>query len=263
MPTAPTVLVVLGALVGASAVGVNLQRRLDDRHKTRETGDHIRLIISILVTFTAIVLGLLISNVKSSFDQFDSRLRAFAGDITELDVRLREFGEDAAPIRAQLRTYLAASIADTWRNEPPPLGDYPKFSSPPSLERKQLGKLLIDADIAIRKLDPTDTFHKRLATQIENRMSETMAQRRLLIETAHDTITLPLLAAMTAWLAIVFAVFGIIAPRNVVVYATILLCALSFSSAIFFILELDTPTDGFIYVSSEPLRDALQHIDSE
>jgi hypothetical protein len=94
-------------------------------------------------------------------------------------------------------------------------------------------------------------------------MSETMAQRRLLIETAHDTITWPLLAAMTAWLVIVFAVFGIIAPRNMVVYATIMLCALSFSSAIFFILELDTPTDGFIYVSSEPLRDALQHIDAQ
>ena len=68
---------------------------------------------------------------------------------------------------------------------------------------------------------------------------------------------------MTGWLVIVFAVFGIIAPRNGVVYATILLCALSFSSAIFFILELDTPTDGFIYVSSEPLRDALQHFDAQ
>jgi hypothetical protein len=68
---------------------------------------------------------------------------------------------------------------------------------------------------------------------------------------------------MTAWLVIVFAVFGIIAPRNAVVYATVLLCALAFSSAIFFILELDTPTDGFIYVSSEPLRDALRHIDAQ
>ena len=67
---------------------------------------------------------------------------------------------------------------------------------------------------------------------------------------------------MTGWLVIVFAVFGVIAPRNLVVYVTILLCALSFSSAIFFILELDTPIDGFIYVSSDVLRDALRHIDS-
>jgi hypothetical protein len=47
--TAPTVLAVLGALICASAFGVNLQQRLPERHKTRETGDHIRLMISILV----------------------------------------------------------------------------------------------------------------------------------------------------------------------------------------------------------------------
>jgi hypothetical protein len=31
------------------------------------------------------------------------------------------------------------------------------------------------------------------------------------------------------------------------------------SSVISLILELDTPIDGFIYVSSEPLRNALRH----
>jgi hypothetical protein len=37
---------------------------------------------------------------------------------------------------------------------------------------------------------------------------------------------------------------------------------LTADAAIFFILEFDTPVDGFIYVSSEPLRDALRHIDA-
>ena len=53
-------------------------------------------------------------------------------------------------------------------------------------KRKQLGDLLINVDIAIRKLEPTDTFHKRLATQIENRMSETMAQRLTQFDIATD-----------------------------------------------------------------------------
>ena len=171
-------------------------------------------------------------------------------------------GEDAAPIRTKLRTYLAAAIADTWPNETPPSGDYPKFPPSPGIERRQLGDMLIAADIAIGRLDPPDVFRKRLVTQIENQISETMSQRRLLIGTSRDTISFSLLVAMTAWLVIVFAVFGVIAPRNAVVYATILLCALSFSSAIFFILEFDTPVDGLIYVSSEPLRDALRHIDA-
>ena len=262
MLTAPTVLGVFGALLCASVFGVNLQRKLAEHHKSRETGDHVRLIISILVTFTAVVLGLLISNVKSSYDQFDSRLRTFAADITELDVRLREYGDDAAPIRAKLRTYVAASIADTWRNEPAPsasirsLARFP-VSSVSNLERCWSTPISLFAN-SIRP----NSFRKRLVTQIENRMSETMSQRRLLIGTSRDTISLSLLVAMTAWLAIVFAVFGVIAPRNVVVYTTIFLCALSFSSAIFFILEFDTPLDRFVYVSSEPLRDALLHIDA-
>jgi len=58
MLTAPAVIGVFGALLCASAVGVALQRKVAEQHKSKETGDHVRLIISMLVTFTAVVLGL-------------------------------------------------------------------------------------------------------------------------------------------------------------------------------------------------------------
>jgi amino acid transporter len=256
------VLAVLIVLLCASAAGMVLQRALKDRHKSRETADHIRLIISILVTFTAVLLGLLISNVKTSFDAFDSRLRGYVGDVTELDMRLREYGDDAAPIRANPCTYLAAAITGAWRNEPHPAGVYPMFQNTVSIEREPLGSLLLDADVAIRKLDPADHYHRRIADLLETRMTEMLARRQLLIETVHETVSWPLLVGMTAWLVVVFAVFGLISPRNAVVYATIVLCALSFGSAIFFILEFDTPLDGLIVVSSEPARDALRHLDA-
>ena len=164
MLTAPTVIGVFGALLCASALGVILQRRIAEQHRSKETGDHVRLIISILVTFTAVVLGLLISSVKSSYDQFECR-NAFAGDITELDVRLREYGEDAAPIRAELLTYLGAAKPTTavWHLS--------KICCESGPGAGQLGEMLINADMAIGKLDPPDLFHKRLVTQIENQMS--------------------------------------------------------------------------------------------
>jgi hypothetical protein len=89
-----------------------------------------------------------------------------------------------------------------------------------------------------------------------------LQQRRRAIETVHDTISWPLLVAMTLWLAIVFGVFGLTAPRNAVVYATILLCALCFASAIFFILDFDRPLSGLIRVSSESANEALRHLDT-
>jgi len=44
---------------------------------------------------------------------------------------------------------------------------------------------------------------------------------------------------------------------NTTVIATLLICALSISGAMFLILELDTPFAGLIRISSAPLRDAL------
>jgi len=261
MPYHGILLAVIVALVGASAIGMALHGRLSERQKSRETVEHVRLVISILVTFTALVLGLLLSDVKTSYNAFENRLRALDGSITELDQRLRQYGEETAPIRANLRAYLAGAIADTWRDEPRPYGVYPIYSAE-GVERAPLGNLLIEIDTAIRKLEPADPFHAGLANLLEAKSTELLGQRRLAIETVHETISIPLLAAMTAWLAVVFGVFGLTAPRNAVVYATIILCALSFASAIFFILDFDKPLSGMIRVSSEPARDALRHLDT-
>ena len=143
-----------------------------------------------------------------------------------------------------------------------PAGVYPTFQNTVSIEREPLGALLLDVDVAIRKLDPADHYHRRIADLLEARMTEMLARRQLLIETVHETVSWPLLVGMTTWLVVVFAVFGLISPRNAVVYATIVLCALSFGSAIFFILEFDTPLDGLITVSSEPARNSLRHLDA-
>ena len=263
LPYHGILLFVIVTLIGASALGMVLHGRLGERQKSRETIVHLRLVISILVTFTAIVLGLLLSNAKASHDAFDSRLRALGGSVVELDRRLRQYGEETAPIRANLRAYLAGAIADTWRDEPRPYGVYPTFDdAPEGVERAALGNLLIEVDDAVRKLEPSDPFHAGLANLLEAQVTELLRQRRLAIETVHEAISLPLLVAMTLWLAIVFGVFGLTAPRNAVVHATILVCALSFASAIFFVLDLDRPLTGLFRVSSQPALDALRRLDT-
>jgi hypothetical protein len=257
-----TVACILFLLLSATGVGVLLHDRVGEHRRTSETVDHVRLVVSILVTFTALVLSLLLSEVKGSFDLFDSRLRAFAGDMDNLDIRLREYGDEAQPVRAQLREYVAAAIADSWPDEPPPSGDYQKYPPMVGIERHQLGAMLIAMDMAIHKLDPPDTFHQRLAQSLANQMNETLRSRRQLIESAHDTVSWPLLLAMCIWLAVVFGVFGLIAPRNMVVYLTIVICALCVASAIFFIIEFDSSLDGFLRVASAPMRAALANIDA-
>ncbi|MEI6676560.1 MAG: hypothetical protein WCO57_15425 [Verrucomicrobiota bacterium] len=62
------------------------------------------------------------------------------------------------------------------------------------------------------------------------------------------------------WLAMLFLSFGLFAPRNATVSAVLLVCAFSVSSAVFLILEMSHPLDGFIKVSSAPLLKALELI---
>ena len=122
--------------------------------------------------------------------------------------------------------------------------------------------MLVGIDMAIRKLEPADRYRQRVAQSLEARMAEVLQGRRHVIEAVRDTISWPLLAATTGWLTIFFGVFGLIAPRNAVVHVTILLCAISFASTLYFIVEFDNPIEGQIRASSAPVRDALRHIDA-
>jgi hypothetical protein len=256
------VLIVFVLLLCASGLGMHLHDRLREQHRSNETKDHVRLIVSILVTFTALVLSLMLSEVKGTFDTFDARLRSFAGDISNLDIHLREYGPDAEPIRALIRKYVAAAIADSWRNEPAPSGDFPRFDGPAAVERPELGALLVQADIAIHKLDPPDRFRQRLTDSLSNQIDEALRARRQLLEASHDTISWPLMVAMCAWLAVVFGVFGLLSPRNAVVYLSIVICATCVASAIFLIDDFDSPIDGLLSASSDSMRATLSRMDA-
>ena len=258
---AALVLSIFVLLLSAAGIGTLLHGRLRERHRTNETVDHVRMVVSILVTFTALVLSLLLSEVKTSFDTFDARVRAFAGDLSNLDIHLREYGPDAEPVRALLREYVAAAIADTWRDEPAPTGDYPRFAKAAGVGRQQLGALLIKVDTAIHRLEGQDGFHQRLGQSLAGQIDEALHARRQLIETPQNTIAWPLMLAMCTWLAVIFAVFGLLSPRNVVVHLSIVTCALCVASAIFLINDFNSPVDGVLHISSGPMRDTLQQID--
>jgi nitric oxide reductase large subunit len=68
---------------------------------------------------------------------------------------------------------------------------------------------------------------------------------------------MPFLVVLVCWLAFIFMSFGLFARPNTTVIVALFVCALSFSSAIFLILELDQPFKGLIQISSAPLREAL------
>ncbi|WP_447866834.1 bestrophin-like domain, partial [Rahnella bonaserana] len=81
-----------------------------------------------------------------------------------------------------------------------------------------------------------------------------------LIEVSHSSMSQPFFAMLTLWLMIIFLSFGLIAPRNALAIFTITLGALSIASAVYVIVDLDSPFTGPIMISSQPMQEALLHL---
>jgi hypothetical protein len=219
-----------------------------------------------LMTFVALVLGLLTSSVKSSFDKVSNDVRGLAIHLIQLDHSLHEWGAETQATRELLRTYTATSIATTWTREPKPPGDYYPAQMPTGaeagseLESSVTNDMLTRLELDIRQLEPRDPMHRRLLTTCIAQFERLMQTHWRLVEQTGSSISVPFYVVLVFWLAIVFSGFGLTAPRNALSYTTIALGGLSIASAIFVILELDTPFSGFFTVSSQPMRHALAQL---
>jgi hypothetical protein len=62
---------------------------------------------------------------------------------------------------------------------------------------------------------------------------------------------------LIAWLFVLFISFGLFAPRNPLVVVALLVCALSIAGAVTLIVDMDSPFEGIIVVSAQPMQEAL------
>jgi hypothetical protein len=257
-------LLVFALLLLATGLGVWVRPLLPEEHKAHETVQLVQLVIGMLVTFAALVLGLMTASAKSSFDTASNDLRTFAADLIEFDTTLRELGRDTDEARRLLRVYTAAAIASTWPREPAPSGDYPKDigtqDNSQRLENVRLGDMLTDVGRQLRQLRAQDSLQQRALDDALTQYRRVVDARWKLIEEAHSSISQPFFKTLTFWLGVIFLSFGLIAPRNALALVTISLGAVSIASAIYVIVDLDTPFSGPIVIASQPLRDALTHL---
>ena len=257
-------LLVFALLLLATGLGVWVRPLLPEEHKAHETVQLIQLVIGMLVTFAALVLGLMTASAKSSFDTASNDLRTYAADLIEFDTTLRELGPHADEARHLLRVYTAAAIASTWPHEPAPSGDYPKDigtqDNSQKLENVRLGDMLTEVGRQLRQLRTDDSLQQRTLDDALTQYRRVVDARWKLIEEAHSSISQPFFKTLTFWLGVIFLSFGLIAPRNALALVTISLGAVSIASAIYVIVDLDTPFSGPIVITSQPMRDALTHL---
>ena len=234
-------------------MGMWLRSILPKNHLDADSKDTVKVGIGLIATMTALVLGLVTAASKSSFDAGGAAVKQGALNILAVDRVLARYGPETGDIRKGLKDLLAARIDAIWSGglSPEPVNKEPQPIGFTSAE---------DVADAIRALKPRDDSQRALQSRASD-LIETVLQARWLASIgSQSSVPLPFLSVLVFWLTITFTSFGVFAPRNATVLAVLFVCAVSVSSALFLVLELDLPFAGLIKVSSDPLRYALSHI---
>jgi hypothetical protein len=243
--------VVLACVFGGALAGLFLKTLLPGHHLKDDSKDIVKLGIGVIATMTALVLGLLVSSAKASFDRLSTELTVTAAKVIELDRALAHFGPETQAVRAQLRQNYVAVLDGLFA---PGHDQAAHFSTPDKTGQ------LEGVQTSIQRLAARSDIQRELQNRALALAGELAAMRWLLLLQERDTISMPLLVVVVAWLSLIFMGFGLFAPRNATVVIALLLCALSVSGAVFLILEMDRPLDGVVKISDAPMRAALIYL---
>ncbi len=246
-------------LCGAAALGAYVKAKLPERHRSAETMGLVQVTISLLVTFTSIVLGLLTGAVATEFQQASRNDGVFAGQLVQVDQCLRDYGPETAHMRQQFRGYVAAVLSSTWPKESPPRDiSHPDISTDPILgEGVSLTALLNGVRTELRQLSPNNPVQERVLADCAAEFSSFLKSRWDIIEESTNSISPPFYGVLSIWLVILFASFGLIGRPNPVSAIIVVLSALSIAVAVGVVADLDQPYGGLFSIPSTATRNAL------
>jgi hypothetical protein len=240
-----------GCIFGGVLLGMLLQKVLPEHHLDTPSKDTVKVGAGMLATLTALVLGLLVSSAKSSFDAMNAGIAQAGAKVMLLDHILADYGPETKEVREQLRHTVASVIERIWPEKKGGVGGLRALESVDAAKTIQA---------KLRELTPKNDLQKSILAQASQVSSDVLQTRLLLMAGQQNTLPTSFLALLIFWLTGLFISFGLFAPRNGTVLAVLLICALSVSSAIFLVLEMDRPLDGFIKASNAPLRKAVELI---
>src|SRR4030095_9787535 len=138
-------------LVGVILLGARLRQIVPAEHLSTDSKDAVKLALGLVATMTALLLGLLVSSAKNSFDTARSEVIQMSAKIALLDRILVLYGPQTADGRRALRESVAEGIRRTW----PPDGREPARLEP----NEQMGDAVYSA---ITRLGPQDELQRAL-----------------------------------------------------------------------------------------------------
>jgi hypothetical protein len=239
-------------VLGGTLIGMFLRKILPEHHLSGDSKDAVRIGMGLIATLCALVLGLLISSAKNSYDDMNSAITLSSAKLIMLDRGMAQYGPETQPIRNELRNLVARWIMVIWPENKTNVDGLSAFEkSPPTLELI-MGKL--------RALIPQNDMQRASQAEALQLCREMLQTRWLVIEQAQTSLPVVFLVVLIFWLTVLFGSIGLFAPPNKTVLVVMVVCAISVGGAIFLIEEMNSPLGGIVKISSAPLVNAVENM---
>ena len=241
--------IVFACVFGGALIGMYLRHFLPEHHLIAESKDIVNLGMGLVATMAALVLALLIGSAQGSFGTKQSEITQVSSTIILLDRVLALYGPETKDVRDLLR----GAVVRTLNQILPEKSSHPAQLDPLATR----GHFLFEKIVVLKPQNDDQRSIKAQALSLALDLGQT---RWLMFEQMGSSISMPFLILLVFWITIIFFSFGLFAPPNATVIATLFVCALSVAAAIYMILELDQPFKGLVQISSAPLSDALTYL---
>jgi hypothetical protein len=246
-------LIVLAVMLAGAFAGMKVRDHLPKHHLTDETRNLVSVSTAVVATVTALVLGLLISNANTKFTRLDGELTTLSAEILRLDHILLRYGTDAEPARNTLLEYAQHKAADLFP-------DHPAGVRLTNSSTYELLQRLEDMLLTLKPANPRDQWWLAQAMTLAAKIGDT---RWLLAQEIGQGTPKAFVALLVFWLALLFASFGLFAPRNLTTVVVLTLCALAVAGAVGMFLELEQGFGDLVRISPHPMRQAVKTLESE
>jgi hypothetical protein len=210
-----------------------------------DANEVVKLGLGLITVMTALVLGLLISTAKSTYDMRRTEVAEIAADAILADRSLVLYGSDTKAARIALLELVGGLL------EQIQLLQGGGTTTPSSGD-----KIGTDFYQIVRTLSPRDDLQRALKAEVVRISLEVAKIRAAALAQHTSSIPVPFLVVLTFWIVVLFIGFGLFAPPNPTVMVSLFVCAFSVSAAIFMVIEMDEAFTGVMRISNEPLVNA-------
>jgi Protein of unknown function (DUF4239) len=236
--------------VAGAFVGMAFRTQLPEHHLSRDSTDVIKLATGLMATLVALVLSLLVSSANAFYGTVESEYKQALTDIVQLDRYLEAFGPEAGELRTLARHIVVQTFQQRWPDD-----DF----GPKQPERAAGQEPLIDLERGILRLTPTDAAQKRFQSQALQLTQRLVAVRQLLSSVKSGRrLPPPILVVLLVCSAAIFASFSLFVRPNPTVLVALGVAALAVASAVFLIVELNSPFGGILQLASDPAHAVLR-----